>query len=189
MQVILTQEVLGLGDPGEVVTIKNGYGRNYLLPRKMALEATKKNLSTIETERERIARQQDREAEKVKGDADALQGTAVKIMARSGETGKLYGSVTNMDVAAGLAEMGIDIDRRRILMDAPIKSLGEHVLKVKLHPRVVVDIIVTVENSEPIEVKPEPAPEVQTEQPEAEVEAEAAVTEEAPKAEETQPEE
>ncbi len=166
MKVILTQEVLGLGDPGDVVNVKNGYGRNYLLPRGMALQATKKNLAMIEAERRRIAAAQAREAEKVKGEADALAGTEVTIEARAGETGKLYGSVTNMDVAAALARAGFDIDRRRILMEAPLKSLGAHQLKVKLHPQVVVDITVNV-------VSDQPAPEESQETP-AEGETESA---------------
>ncbi len=153
MKVILTQEVLGLGDPGDVVTVKNGYGRNYLLPRGMALQATKKNLAMIEAERKRITQAQAREAEKVKDEADALAGTEVTIEARAGETGKLYGSVTNMDVAQALAQAGFEIDRRRILMDAPIKSLGRHQLEVKLHPQVVVDITVNVVSNQPA---PEP---------------------------------
>jgi len=175
MKVILTQEVLGLGDPGDVVNVKNGYGRNYLLPRGMALQATKKNLAMIEAERRRIAATQAREAEKVKDEADALAGTEVTIEARAGETGKLYGSVTNMDVAAALAQAGFDIDRRRILMDAPIKSLGQHLLKVKLHPQVVVEITVNVISNQP---EPEES-ETPAEETQAESAPEAAETDEA----------
>jgi large subunit ribosomal protein L9 len=197
MQVILTKEVLGLGDPGEVVTVKNGYGRNYLLPRKMALEATKKNLASVEAERVRIMGQQAREAEKVQGDADALSGVAVTIKARAGETGKLYGSVTNMDVAAALAAKGFDIDRRRILMDGPIKSLGAQDLRVKLHPQVVVEIKVTVEPDAPIEPKapaePQEAEEAASEEAQAQdaapEEPQAEDAEEAAEAEETAKEE
>ena len=146
MKVILTQEVLGLGDPGEVVTVKNGYGRNYLVPRGLAIEATKKNIKTVEAERERISIKAAREAGKVADDADKLKGTAVTIKARAGESGKLYGSVTNMDIAAALAGLGFDIDRRRIILaEGPLKSLGAHTIPVKLHPQVVVDIQVTVE--------------------------------------------
>lgn len=146
MKVILTQEVLGLGDPGEVVTVKNGYGRNYLVPRGLAIEATKKNIKAVEAERQRISIKAAREADKVTGEADKLKGAAVTLTARAGEGGKLYGSVTNMDIAAALAELGFDIDRRRIILaEGPLKSLGEHTIPVKLHPQVVVDIQVTVE--------------------------------------------
>jgi large subunit ribosomal protein L9 len=146
MKVILTQEVLGLGDPGEVVTVKNGYGRNYLVPRGMAIEATNKNIKAVEAERQRISIKAAREADKVTDEADKLRGTAVTIKARAGEGGKLYGSVTNMDIAKALTEQGFDIDRRRIILaEGPLKSLGEHTLPVKLHPQVVVEIQVTVE--------------------------------------------
>lgn len=146
MKVILTQEVLGLGDPGEVVTVKNGYGRNYLVPRGLAIEATKKNIKTVEAERERISIKAARESDKVADEAGKLKGTVVTIKARAGESGKLYGSITNMDIAAALAELGFDIDRRRIILaEGPLKSLGERTIPVKLHPQVVVDIQVTVE--------------------------------------------
>lgn len=145
MKVILTKEVLGLGDPGEVVVVKDGYGRNYLVPQRMAIVATKKNMVAVAAEQKRIAAQQAREAERIKGEADGLAGLTVTIAARAGEGGKLYGSVTNMDVAQALAEAGQAIDRRRILLEAPIKRLGTYPVKVKLHPQVVVDVTVVVE--------------------------------------------
>ncbi|BEQ14859.1 50S ribosomal protein L9 [Desulfoferula mesophila] len=141
MKIILTQEVLGLGDPGEVVQVKNGYGRNYLIPQGMALMATNKNIKTLAAERQRIEAGQAREAEKVKAEAATLAGVQVKVEARAGEGGKLYGSVTNMQIAEALAALGFDIDRRRIIMaEGPIKKLGTYTLPVKLHPQVVVDI-------------------------------------------------
>lgn len=145
MKVILTKEVLGLGDPGEVVEVKDGYGRNYLVPQGLAITATKKNVVAVEAEQKRIALAQAKEAQRIQGDAQKLTGVGVTIIARSGEGGKLYGSVTNMDVAKALADAGHDIDRRRILMEQPIKRLGEHLIKVKLHPQVVVEVKVVVE--------------------------------------------
>lgn len=145
MKVILTKEVLGLGDPGEVVEVKDGYGRNYLVPQGLAITATKKNVAAVEAEQKRIAASQAKEAARVKSDADKLTGVGVTILARAGEGGKLYGSITNMDVAKALADAGHDIDRRRILMEQPIKRLGEHLIKVKLHPQVVVEVKVVVE--------------------------------------------
>lgn len=145
MKVILTKEVLGLGDPGEVVEVKDGYGRNYLVPQGLAIAATKKNVAAVEAEQKRIAATQAKEAARIQGDAAKLTGVGVTIVARSGEGGKLYGSVTNMDVAKALADAGHDIDRRRILMEQPIKRLGEHLIKVKLHPQVVVEVKVVVE--------------------------------------------
>jgi large subunit ribosomal protein L9 len=157
MKVILTKEVLSLGDPGEVVTVKDGYGRNYLVPQRMAIVATKKNVAVVAAEQKRIAGQQAREAERIKGEADGLAGFTVTIAARAGEGGKLYGSVTNMDVAEALAEAGQPIDRRRVLLESPLKRLGTYPVKVKLHPQVVVEVKVVVE---PLtgEVQPEEQP-------------------------------
>ena len=160
MKVILTQEVLGLGDPGEVVQVKNGYGRNYLVPQGLALMATNKNIKAMTAERLRIEAAQSREAEKVKAEAATLAGVKVRIEARSGEGGKLYGSVTNMQIAEALAAQGFEIDRRRIIMaEGPIKKLGTYTLPVKLHPQVVVDI--------ELEVYPEATSEAQEAAPKA----------------------
>ena len=157
MKVILTQEVLGLGDPGEVVQVKNGYGRNYLVPQGLALMATNKNIKTLAAERLRIEAAQAREAEKVKSEADKLAGVKVQVLARSGEGGKLYGSVTNMQIAEALAALGFEVDRRRIIMtEGPIKKLGAYSLPVKLHPQVVVEIELEVlpEAGEAVEAAP-----------------------------------
>ena len=163
MKVILTQEVLGLGDPGEVVQVKNGYGRNYLVPQGLALMATKKNIKTLEAERQRIEAAQSREAEKVKAEAATLAGVKVKVEARAGEGGKLYGSVTNMQIAEALAALGFEIDRRRIILaEGPIKKLGTYSLPVKLHPKVVVEI--------ELEVYPEANTEAQEAAPKAKAE-------------------
>lgn len=163
MKVILTQEVLGLGDPGEVVQVKNGYGRNYLVPQGLALMATKKNIKTLEAERQRIEAAQSREAEKVKAEAATLAGVKVKVEARAGEGGKLYGSVTNMQIAEALAALGFEIDRRRIILaEGPIKKLGTYSLPVKLHPQVVVEI--------ELEVYPEANTEAQEAAPKAKAE-------------------
>ena len=168
MKVILTQEVLGLGDPGEVVQVKNGYGRNYLVPQGLALMATNKNIKAMTAERLRIEAAQSREAEKVKAEAATLAGVKVRIEARSGEGGKLYGSVTNMQIAEALAAQGFEIDRRRIIMaEGPIKKLGAYTLPVKLHPQVVIDI--------ELEVYPEAG---QAEEAAPKAEAEQAVAEE-----------
>ncbi len=145
MQVILMREVLGLGDPGEIVRVKNGYGRNYLVPQGMAIEATKKNVTLVEAEQKRIQAELKREAEAMRSDAEKLEGVMINVVAKAGEGGKLYGSVTNMVLAEKLMEQGHDIDRRRIVMEAPIKSVGEHRVKIKLHPQVSVMIKVIVE--------------------------------------------
>ncbi|KIX14855.1 50S ribosomal protein L9 [Dethiosulfatarculus sandiegensis] len=155
MKVILTKEVLGLGDPGQVVTVKNGYGRNYLVPQGFALEANKKNVALVEAEKARIEARLAREAELVRGEAKKLAGLKINIKAKTGEAGKLYGSVTNMDLAKEMAAQGFEVDRRRILLTAPIKEVGEFTVQVKLHPQVIEAISVTVESENPPEeVKP-----------------------------------
>lgn len=201
MEIILMKEVLGLGDPGEVVNVAKGYGRNYLIPQGMAVMATKSNMNRIEAERKTLEAAQAAEAERIRADAENIAGLSLTVQARAGEGGKLYGSVTNMDVAKALEEIGHDIDRRRILMDQPIKDLGEHVVKIKLHPQVVVEINLTVEAQEDKEaaaaaaaVAPAapaaPAAAAPAEpQPEPEPQAEAETEAEAPAEEETAPQE
>jgi large subunit ribosomal protein L9 len=135
--------------------VKNGYGRNYLIPQGFALEANKKNVAMVEAEKARIEARLAREAEQVREEAKKLAGLKLNIKAKTGEAGKLYGSVTNMDLAKEMAEQGFEIDRRRILLTAPIKEVGEFTVQVKLHPQVIEAISVTVESENPPqEVKP-----------------------------------
>jgi large subunit ribosomal protein L9 len=143
MKVILTKEVLGLGDPGEIVQVKDGYARNYLVPQKLAIAATKNNMAQVEAERRRIALAQAKEAEQMVSLAQKLRSLTLQLSARAGEGGRLYGSVTNMDLAGLLSGLGYEIDRRRIIME-PIKKLGTHTFKVKLHSQVTVDLSFTV---------------------------------------------
>ncbi len=145
MEVILTQEVLGLGDPGDLVKVKNGYGRNYLVPQGLAIEATKKNMAVLEAERKRIAAIHGKEAERIAALGDKLKGVSLTIKARAGLEGKLYGSVTKMDIAKALAEQGHEVDRRRVLLEAPIKQVGTFQVGIKFHPQVIPQIEVRVE--------------------------------------------
>lgn len=173
MEVILTKEVLGLGDPGQVVTVKKGYGRNYLIPQGVAIEATKKNMALIKAQSTRIVAAQTREAETLKSEAKKLEGVVLAIKVKVGESGKLYGSVTNMDLAAALAQQGFEIDRRRILLEDPIKRLGDHPFKIKLHPQVVVDLTVKVEDAKPAKKQTKTAESPAAEGEEATLKAEA----------------
>jgi large subunit ribosomal protein L9 len=161
MKVILMKEVLGLGDPGEIVQVKDGYARNYLVPQKLAIVATKNNMALVEAERKRIALAQAKEAEQMTSLAQQLRALTLQLQARSGEGGRLYGSVTNMDLAALLASLGHEIDRRRIIME-PVKKLGTHNFKVKLHSQVVVDLSFTLTGETPApeseEIQAAPAP-------------------------------
>ncbi|MBW2015677.1 MAG: 50S ribosomal protein L9 [Deltaproteobacteria bacterium] len=144
MRVILRQTVDDLGLEGDIIEVAKGYARNYLIPKGLALQATPQNIKLTEMQRKKI------EARRLKVQADAekvkerLAGVTVKIAQRVGEEEKLYGSVTTMDIAAALEEQGVSIDRKKILLEKPIKSLGEFEVPVKLHPNVTAGIKVVV---------------------------------------------
>ncbi len=144
MKVILTQDMESLGLGGEIVNVARGYARNYLVPRGMALEATEQNIKLTEQQRKNI------EIKKIKAKEDALKikeklsAVSVTIAQKVGEEEKLYGSVTTMDIADQLEKQGITLERRRIILDKPIKSLGEFSVTVKLHPEVTAPIKVVV---------------------------------------------
>lgn len=144
MKVILTQDMDSLGLAGEIVEVARGYARNYLIPKKVALEATEDNIKRTESQRKNIEVKRlklKEDAEKVK---ERLAGVVITIVQKAGEEEKLYGSVTSMDIAESLEKQGITIDRRKILLDKPIKSLGEFSVPVKLHPHVSAPIKVVV---------------------------------------------
>jgi len=148
MDVILLQRIEKLGQMGEVVRVKAGFARNYLLPQKKALRATDANKARFEKQRAQLeatnlARRQ--EAEKISGKVDGL---TVVIIRQAGETGHLYGSVSARDVAAAATAGGVTIDRAQVLMDRPIKMLGLHPVRVALHPEVVVTVTANVAKSE-----------------------------------------
>ena len=148
MEVILRDHVDNLGRRGEVVKVADGYARNYLLPRKLALPATEANKKWIERER-KIAEARDQE-ERGAADAIASRLTVLEltIAKKVGENDQLYGSVTNADIAEVLAKKGFEVDRRKILLPDPIKSLGEHTVPVKLHRDVTAQLKVTVAKEE-----------------------------------------
>jgi large subunit ribosomal protein L9 len=145
MKVILKQDVEKLGKTGEVVKVAPGYGRNYLLPKRIAVEATPGNLKIMEIDQLAAARRDQRE----KGAASLVARELVKIVVtirrKAGEGGTLYGSVTALDVADFLISHKIDIDKRKIQLEDPIKSIGEFSVPVRLHREVTVPIKVIVE--------------------------------------------
>ena len=148
MDVILLQRIEKLGQMGEVVKVKPGFARNYLLPQKKALRATDANRARFEKQRAQLeatnlARRQ--EAEKISGKVDGL---TVVIIRQAGETGHLYGSVSPRDVATAVTAAGVTVDRAQVLMDRPIKMLGLHPVRVALHPEVVVTVTANVAKSE-----------------------------------------
>ena len=144
MEVILREDVKSLGNAGDLVRVKPGYARNFLLPKGFAYQATPGNKKRIEAEAK--ARNIRLAADKVDAEALATQLSAVAItLARkAGEGDRLFGSITAQDIADALAEAGHAVDKRKIDLESPVKSIGEHVVPIKLHPEVVADIHVTV---------------------------------------------
>ena len=126
MQVILREELPNLGTIGDVVKVKPGYARNYLLPRGLAVEASVRNLHELEHQKRVIADKRLREQKSAAAIADKISSVKLAFEVRAGEDGKLFGSVTNQDIHRQLEERGFTIERRRILLDEPIKSLGTH---------------------------------------------------------------
>lgn len=133
MQVILRDRLENLGDAGEVVTVKPGYARNYLIPKGLAYEATDANLRRIERERAQVVKRAADQLQSARQRAASIEGVSVTFNARAGDEGRLFGSITTADIAAKLAEQGIEIDRKQIQLDEPIKALGVFSVPVRLH--------------------------------------------------------
>ncbi|MFP4072312.1 MAG: 50S ribosomal protein L9 [Desulfovibrionales bacterium] len=144
MKVILRADIDNLGSLGEIVNVKPGYGRNYLLPKGLAMTATKANQKVFEAERKKLQEKMDAIRFQAQEKADALNQAEVVIPVRVGEGDKLYGSVTTTTIGDALAAMGIEVDRKRLLLDEPIRELGEYTVQVRLHPEVRADLKVSV---------------------------------------------
>ena len=148
MELILTQDFEELGLEGDIVNVAQGYGRNYLIPEGIALEATLPNLKALELKSKKIEVRRLKVkagAEKLKEQMETL---TIKLTQKAGEEGKLYGSVTSMDIASALEKEGITIDRRKIVLDKPIKTLGEFDVSVKIYPEVTASLKVVVDPEE-----------------------------------------
>lgn len=148
MQVILLQRIGRLGQMGDVVTVKDGYARNFLLPQNKALRATKDNLAHFETQRAQLEvnnLEQKKEAESV---ATKLEGKVFTAIRSAGDTGQLYGSVSTRDISDAITAGGFTLDRRQVVLERPIKTLGLHEIKVQLHPEVTVKVTLNVARSE-----------------------------------------
>ena len=147
MQVILTQDMDDLGLEGDIVAVAKGYGRNYLVPQGMALLATRENITALGMQRKKIEMKRVKVRQVAEVFKDSMNGTVLSFAQKAGAEGKLYGSVTSMDIAAALEEKGIMIDRRKIVLEKPLKEVGEFDVDVKIYPEVVgtVKIVVTAE--------------------------------------------
>jgi large subunit ribosomal protein L9 len=144
MKIILLDDVTKVGRRGEVRDVSDGYARNFLIPKKLALSATAGNLKNLA----HIKRQQDAKADRVKADADALRGKIEALVyeerRQASEEGKLFGSVTAQDIADFLGTRGVPMDRKRITLDEPIKALGEHSVSMRLHADVVAQLRINI---------------------------------------------
>jgi len=148
MQIVLLERIAKLGQMGDVVTVKDGYARNFLLPQGKALRANKANLERFENERqqlETINLERKSEAEKVH---DKLNGSTFVVIRQSGDSGQLYGSVTSRDIAETLTQAGVEAKRNQIAIDQPIKVLGLHEVGIVLHPDVDTSVVINVARTE-----------------------------------------
>jgi len=155
MELILREDVPHLGHIGDIVKVKPGYARNYLLPRGLAVAADKRNVKRLEHERRVVGEKRERVVKAAQSEAEKLSAVRVTVTARAGEEGKLFGSVTNMDLEKALADRGVSVERRRIKLGEPIKTLGEHKVSVHLGAGVNAEITVIVEPLEPVTKKEE----------------------------------
>ena len=147
MEVVLLERVEKLGQMGDVVTVKNGYARNYLLPQNKALRASKENLAVFETQRAQLEAEnlkQAKEAEKV---GEKLDGESVVLIRAASESQQLYGSVSTQDIAKAITAGGFTVSRKQIILDKVLKTLGLHDIKVRLHPEVIVSVTVNIARS------------------------------------------
>jgi len=151
-QVLLREDIDNLGARGEIVRVKAGYARNYLLPRKLAVEATANNMRQIQGERAALAKREAKDRSSAELQAGALRSLTLKFERKVGEAGVLYGSVTSMDIAHELKAQGFEIDRRRIVLREPIKRFGNYEVPVRLHREVTVQLPVSVLGEGGIEI-------------------------------------
>ena len=147
MQVILLERIEKLGQMGDVVTVKDGYARNFLLPRNKALRASKDNVALFEADRGQLEATNLVQRQEAEGLVGRFDGLSLVILRQASEAGQLYGSVSARDVVTALAEVGITIERRQVLLDATIKSLGLTLVRIALHPEVTVEVGVNVARS------------------------------------------
>ena len=167
-QVLLREDIDNLGARGEIVRVKAGYARNYLLPRKLAVEATANNVRQIEGERAALLKREAKERSTATAQADQLRNLTLTFERKVGEAGVLYGSVTSMDIAQALKDQGYELDRRRIVLREPIKRFGNYTVPVRLHREVTVEL--------PLKVLGEGGVEVKVDEPEAAAEAPVSAT-------------
>lgn len=148
MELLLKEDVDNLGVRGDLVKVRPGYGRNYLLPRGLAIQATPGNVKQIEMQRKALLKKEAADRDAALQQADLLKEVTLNFTRKVGEHGILYGSVTSMDIAEALAAQGYEIDRRRVQLRDPIKETGDFEVPVKLHREVTTNVKVVVQNED-----------------------------------------
>lgn len=148
MQVILLERIEKLGQMGQIVTVKPGYARNFLLPKKKAIRATKGNLAHFETQKAQLEANNLKRREEAQYVAQKMAGTYIGLVRQASEMGQLYGSVRNNDISSGLTNLGFSVIKAQIELPTPIKTIGNHKANVVLHPEVVVEVGVVVAKSD-----------------------------------------
>lgn len=144
MEVILKEDIVNLGKIGDVVRVRDGFARNYLLPRGLVLEANKKNLRLFEHQKKIVADQKQKITKSAQAVAEQLTGVELTLSMRAGEEGRLFGSVTNMQLEKALKERGLKVDRRKIQLEQPIKTLGDYEIPIRLSGDVTVMLKLSV---------------------------------------------
>ncbi len=148
MDIILLEKVENLGDMGDQVTVKNGYARNFLLPRKKALRATKSNIAYFDKKRDELEALNEKKKEQAQQIAEKVKGTTARIIRQAADSGRLYGSVSSRDIADAISTDEVTIDRSQVMMDQAYKTLGLYPIEIKLHSEVSVDVTVNIARSE-----------------------------------------
>jgi large subunit ribosomal protein L9 len=144
MQVILREDIDNLGKIGDLVKVADGYARNFLVPNKKAIEATPNNVHAMDHAKKMVSDRLRKLKKEAAADADMIKALSITIKAKSGEEGKLFGSVTSMDIAEAMKAQGVTVDKRKIVLDEPIKRLGDFTVTVKLHADVTAEFKLSV---------------------------------------------
>lgn len=145
MKVILLQDVKSVGKKGEMVNVSEGYAKNFIIPRKLGVEATNSNMNDLKLKKQSEEKRKAEELQAAKELKEALEQKTVKVAVKTGDNGKLFGSVTNKEIAAALEEQtGLKVDKKKIVLDDQIKMVGEKTVMVKLHPQVTAELKVVI---------------------------------------------
>ncbi len=148
MKVILTEDVPSLGEAGQTVNVAKGYARNYLFPKKLALEATSRNLKQLEHHKRQLLSKIERTRHDAETLVEKIGNVSISFSRATGESEKLFGSVTSMDIQEALSKMGIEVDRKKIMLPEPIKQLGDFTVPIKLQSSVVAELRLSVTKAE-----------------------------------------